>query len=96
MKPANITRTSARERSQVLTAHGYEVTVDLSGLGLDGEPLADPDTFLSTSTVSFSTTGASSHIDIIADEVLEAWLDDEEPVDANEPDDPMDDACEPM
>ncbi|GAA1392657.1 aminopeptidase N [Luteococcus peritonei] len=83
MKPANITRATARERSQVITAESYEVTVDLSGLGMDGEPLADAETFLSTSSIVFHSTGGASHVDVIADQVVEAWLDDEHAVDVS-------------
>ncbi len=78
MNPANITRASAQQRSQQITAEAYLVTVDLSGLGLDGAPLADPDTFISTSEITFSSTGGESHVDLIADAVLDAWLDEEQ------------------
>ncbi len=83
MTPANITRASAQERSRIITAEHYLVTVDLSGLNLEGEPLADPDTFLSTSEITFTSTGGTSHVDLIADEVLEAWIDDEHEVDTS-------------
>ncbi|GAB2469476.1 aminopeptidase N [Luteococcus sediminum] len=76
MKPANITRDQARQRSQVITAKSYLVTVDLSGFDLEGEPLADADTFISTSEATFTSAGGDSHIDLIADEVLDAWLDE--------------------
>ncbi|MEL4356942.1 MULTISPECIES: aminopeptidase N [unclassified Luteococcus] len=77
MTTANITRESAQQRSRIVTAEAYLVTVDLSGLGLDGEPLAEPtETFLSTSEITFTSQGGESHVDLIADEVLDAWLDE--------------------
>ncbi|WP_420174831.1 aminopeptidase N [Luteococcus sp. OSA5] len=76
MKTATITREGAQQRSRVVTAESYLVTIDLSGLDMEGEPLADPDTFLSTSEITFRSTGGSSHVDLIADEVVDAWLDE--------------------
>ena len=66
----NITRDEAAQRSQIVRSHSYEVTVDLSGRGLD-----DADTFLSTTTARFATDGRPTHIDLIADQVREATLD---------------------
>ncbi|MEL4505871.1 aminopeptidase N [Luteococcus sp. H138] len=79
MTTANITRAGAQQRSRVVTADAYQVTVDLSGLGLDGEPLAEPtETFISTTEITFTSRGGASHVDLIADEVLDAWLDETE------------------
>ncbi len=79
MNPVNITRAGAQQRSQVVSVDNYEITVDLTGLGLDGEPLADPDaTFVSTSTIRFHSTGVPTHVDLIADTVLDATLDGSE------------------
>ena len=78
MRPANITRSSAQERSQQITAQAYLVTVDLTGLDLEGNPLSDAENFLSTSQITFTSRGGSSHVDLLADEVIEAWLDEEQ------------------
>ena len=72
----NITRDEAQQRSQLIANHAYRVTVDLTGRGLDDEPLADPAaTFISTSTVQFASEAGHSWLDLIADEVIDAWLD---------------------
>ncbi len=79
MKPANISRDDARARSKVVNLTSYEVTVDLTGTALDGSPLAEPDeTFVSTSTIRFTSTGEPTYVDLIADAVLDATLDDED------------------
>lgn len=66
----------AQQRSQLIANHAYRVTVDLTGRGLDDEPLADPAaTFISTSTVQFASEAGHSWLDLIADEVIDAWLD---------------------
>ncbi len=78
MKPENITRESAQQRSRIIAVASYQVTVDLSGLGLDGQSLENPTgTFISTSEVRFHSTGEATHIDLIADEVLDVTLDEE-------------------
>ncbi|HSN43023.1 MAG TPA: aminopeptidase N, partial [Propionibacteriaceae bacterium] len=83
MNPANITRLGAKLRSSMITTTSYTVLVDLSGLSPERAPLVDPDgTFVSRSTVSFHTTGGASHLDLIADSVLDARLDGE-PIDAS-------------
>ena len=72
----NITRAEAQERSQLITSQAYRVIVDLRGRGLDDEPLADPTAnFVSTTTVRFASGAGSSWLDLIADQVLDAWLD---------------------
>ena len=77
MNPVNITRAGAQQRSQVVSIESYEVTVDLTGLGPDGTPLAEPDaTFVSTSTIRFHSTGVATKVDLIADSVFLAALDD--------------------
>ena len=67
----NITRDEAQARSQVVQSKSYDVSVDLSGRGLE-----DRDTFLSTTTARFSTSSdVRTHIDLIADSVREVVLD---------------------
>ena len=79
MNPANITRDEAERRSQVISTQAYQVAIDLTGLGVDGEPLADPaETFVSTSEIHFHSTGVPTWVNLIADEVLDAWLDEEQ------------------
>ena len=80
MFPANITRDEARARSALLATDRYVVRVDLSGRDPSGAPLASPDTtFVATSTVTFTAAEADrTHIDVHADEVLAATLDDAE------------------
>ncbi|AXE38367.1 aminopeptidase N [Acidipropionibacterium virtanenii] len=76
MNPVNITRDEAEQRSRIVTAHSYRVVVDLSGRDPQGNPLADPaGTFVSSSTISFSSTGEATHADLIADGVYAAELD---------------------
>jgi aminopeptidase N len=76
MNPANLTREEARKRSQSLSAHSYRVSVDLTGMGSDGQRLEQPEeTFVSTTVVRFSSDGSDSWIDLIADAVLAAKLD---------------------
>ncbi|ERK50362.1 membrane alanyl aminopeptidase domain protein [Propionibacterium acidifaciens F0233] len=78
MNPANITRDEAAARSAALSTTSYEVTVDLTGHGVGAVELPEPEeTFLSTSTVRFTSTGTSTWIDLIADEVVSAALDGE-------------------
>ena len=70
MSSVNITRAEAQQRSQVITAHNSKVLVDLSGRDPNGDPLAEPtETFVSSSTIEFSSTGGESHLDLIADGV---------------------------
>ena len=73
----NITRSEAQERSQIVRTHSYQATVDLSG-----RDQADSDTFLSTTTLRFETDGRPTHVDLIADKVVEATLDGQ-PLDAS-------------
>lgn len=76
MNPVNITRDEAMARSAGLSVGSYRVTLDLTGHGDDGRELAEPqETFLSTSTVSFTSNGDATWIDLIADAVLHAELD---------------------
>ena len=72
----NITRDEARARSQHLSARSYEVSLDLTGRGPGGAPLAAPDaTFVSTSRVAFTSDGTPTWLDLIAESVLAASLD---------------------
>ena len=73
MSSVNITREEAQQRSQVITAHSSKVLVDLSGRDPNGDPLGEPtETFVSSSTIQFSSTGGQSHLDLIADGVYAA------------------------
>lgn len=70
MNSLNITRDEAHRRSTIVTAHSYRVVVDLSGRDPRGEALADPTgTFVSSSTISFTSTGGQTHVDLVADGV---------------------------
>ena len=72
----NITRAEAQQRSQLIGTHAYRVSVDLTGHGLDDEPLVDADaTFVSTSTVVFTSGTGHSWLDLVSDTLLDAWLD---------------------
>lgn len=74
----NITRTEAQERSQHISSGSYQVVVDLSGRGPDGNLLASPETtFVSTTTACFSSDDCSTWIDLIADQVFQVSLDGE-------------------
>ncbi len=75
---ANITRDEANLRSRQLRVASYEALVDLSGRRLDGTPLDAPDkTFVSTTTVRFSSIACVANANVIAEEILEATLDGE-------------------
>ncbi|MGO4382922.1 aminopeptidase N [Specibacter sp. RAF43] len=66
MPGMNLTRAEAIERSALLSAESYDVTLDLSRSG---------DTFGSTTTVTFSATeGAASFIDAVTDKVHKVTL----------------------
>ncbi len=76
MYSENITREEAHGRADLVRTDAYRVRVDLTGRAPDGSPLADPDaTFVSSSTVEFSSAAGSTWIDLVADAVLEATLD---------------------
>ncbi|MFZ2625510.1 MAG: aminopeptidase N [Propionibacterium sp.] len=76
MNPVNITRDEATARSAALSVQSYRIALDLTGHGPDGAELAQPqETFLSTSTVSFTSDGTDSWIDLIADSVVRSELD---------------------
>src|SRR3954469_23243677 len=66
----NLTRDEARERARLLEVAQYDVELDLTPAPTDSH------TFRSTSSVRFTCTepGASTHIDITADRILEATL----------------------
>ena len=64
----NLTRAEAAERSSVVQSNRYVVHLDLSSAG-------DHDTFLSTTTATFTATpGSSTWIDIIAPSLVSATL----------------------
>ncbi|QGF22368.1 aminopeptidase N [Raineyella fluvialis] len=76
MYSENITREEARARAELVRTDAYRVLVDLTGRAPDGSGLADPEaTFVSRSTVSFSSGAGETWIDLIAEQVLEATLD---------------------
>ena len=77
MYPANITRQEAAERSAQVSTHSYEVTVDLSGRVPDAGDFDPTATFVSTSTVRFSTIGGATYVNLIADRLLAASIDGE-------------------
>ncbi|MFZ0531519.1 MAG: aminopeptidase N, partial [Propionicimonas sp.] len=77
MYPANTTRAEAADRSRRITTRSYAVTLDLSGRVPDAEPHDPTATFVSTSTVRFTSNGEDSHLNLIADRVLAATLDGE-------------------
>ena len=77
MSDANITRAEASARSTLLGTHSYRVQIDLTGRDRSGAPLEQGDkNFVSSSTVRFTAREAgATHVDLIADRVLEASLD---------------------
>jgi aminopeptidase N len=66
----NLTRDEARERARLLTISTYDVHLDLT------TAKSDPANFRSTSTIAFECAepGASTHIDITADDLVSATL----------------------
>jgi aminopeptidase N len=66
----NLGRDEARERNQLLNVASYDVHLDLSDAGIE------PTLFRSTSTIAFTCRepGATTHLDITADQVLSATL----------------------
>jgi aminopeptidase N len=75
MYPANLTRTEAAIRSGQIVAHSYDITVDLSGRVPDAGEYDPTATFVSTSTVTFASTGGETWVDLIAERLLDASLD---------------------
>ena len=78
MTAENLTRDEARDRARVLRVTSYDVLLDLTSA------ITDAATFCSTSVVRFSCSepGATPHIDITADGIVEATLNGE-PVDTS-------------
>lgn len=75
MAPPNLTRDDAQRRAALIEVHAYDIELDLTnGHGQPGES-----TFSSVTTVSFAShdAGASSWIDLVADTVHSAELNDE-------------------
>ena len=74
MFPDNLTRAEAQARSALIRTHRYTIEVDLSG-----QRVPDPETtFGSTSVVGFQARrDGTLHVDLIADSVVEAYLDGE-------------------
>ncbi|MDR0836938.1 MAG: aminopeptidase N [Propionibacteriaceae bacterium] len=74
MNPANITRAEAAERSAIIETHSYEVSIDVTG----SDPATEAGkTFVSTSAVTFTSNGAPTWIDLIAERVIGVSLDGE-------------------
>ncbi|MDO5501489.1 MAG: aminopeptidase N, partial [Propionibacteriaceae bacterium] len=83
MYPANITRANASARAGMLATRTYEILVDLTGRDPDGRPLAEPEeNFVTTSVIRFTSSAGLTVVDVIADEILGASLDDE-PIDTS-------------
>src|SRR5439155_24468739 len=78
MSAENLTRDEARERARLLAVASYEVSLDLTLAPTDSP------TFRSESVARFTCAepGATTHIDITAQRVLEATLNGE-PIDIN-------------
>jgi aminopeptidase N len=72
----NLTRDEARERARLLAIESYDVHLDLS------TAIDEPAIFRSAATIRFSCSepGAQTHLDITADKVVIATLNDE-PID---------------
>ncbi len=75
MAIANLTRTDAQRRAELLDVRGYDVTLDLT----DGGGKPGDTTFRSRTVVTFacSEPGADTFIDVIADEFAEVTLNGE-------------------
>ena len=73
MATANITRDEAVARSQVISTEAYRVLVDLTGRDVE-QPEKQ---FVSTTELTLSSMGGSTHLDLIADEIIEATVDGE-------------------
>ncbi|MEU6315599.1 aminopeptidase N [Streptomyces sp. NPDC047014] len=76
MPGENLSRDEARERAELLSVDGYEVSLDLRS-AVDGtEPAEGPRTFRSVTTVRFraAAPGASSFADLIAPSVNSVTL----------------------
>ncbi|MEO7588764.1 MAG: aminopeptidase N [Arachnia sp.] len=73
MATANITRTEAEQRSGVVRAHAYRVTVDVTERATD-EPTR---TFTSRTELDITSQGPATHLDLIAERVTSATVDGE-------------------
>ncbi|MFI5616672.1 aminopeptidase N [Streptomyces sp. NPDC051567] len=71
MPGENLSRDEARERAELLSVDGYEVTLDLRSAVDQDEPAEGPRTFRSVTTVRFraATPGAATFADLIAPSV---------------------------
>lgn len=73
MPSGNITRQDATTRSEAVTAQAYRIYLDLTGGQID-----DPErNFRSSTELDFDSHGPATHLDIIADRILEASIDGE-------------------
>ncbi|WP_329018957.1 aminopeptidase N [Streptomyces sp. NBC_00690] len=77
MPGENLSRDEARQRAELLSVDGYEVSLDLRS-AVDGQSggTADPHTFRSVTTIRFRSTqaGASTFVDLIAPSVTSVTL----------------------
>lgn len=78
MPAENLTRAEASARAELISTTSYAVELHLTGRDHTGSALDAPtETFVSTSTVRFSSRAGVTHIDAIADTICEATLDGE-------------------
>ena len=75
MFSANITRDEALRRASHLKTHSYRVEIDLSNETADAAHMDPKAVFWSRSTVRFTTDGEPNHLDLIADQLIDATLD---------------------
>ncbi len=73
MATANITRTEAEQRSAVVRARAYRVTVDVT----DAATEQPGRTFTSRTELDITSQGPATHLDLIADSVTAATIDGE-------------------
>lgn len=84
MYPANITRAETAARASLIQTQAYDLVVNITGLDDQGQPLAEPDRhFVTTSRIRFNSGTGVTHVDVIADRIISATLDDV-PIDTSE------------
>ncbi|MEU5399160.1 aminopeptidase N [Streptomyces sp. NPDC005963] len=77
MPGENLSRDEARQRAELLSVDGYEVSLDLrSAVDREREDSAEPHTFRSVTTIRFRSgqAGASTFVDLIAPSVTSLTL----------------------
>ena len=75
MFSANITRDEAHKRASHIRTHSYRVEIDLSFETADAAHMDPKAVFWSRSTVKFTSDGEPSHLDLIAERLVDATLD---------------------